>query len=460
MERVKMFFKFDERGASFRTEILGGLVTFLAMSYILVVNPGIASGAWSGQAGIPYGGVFFATCVGSFIATLVMGLLANLPIGLAPGMGVNAFFVGVIIGQFGYTWQEALALSFIGGVAFLLISLTPLRRKLIEAIPESLKSAIGVGIGFFIAFVGLRLAGIFVWDDVAGQMALGDLTSPSVLLGLFSIAVIIVVHSLKHGISKFSFIISIVVTALVGVILGLVGVNGMPEVGSFSYDGLFSDVKNVAFVGVINGFKTVFSHKIWQTAFIVFALLFVDIFDTAGTLVAVGKSANLEDEEGNIPNLDKALMADSIGTLVSSSLGTPEITSYVESTTGVQAGAKTGFSAVVVGVLFLLSLALFPVFEVFSHSSVTLGALVLVGVLMAQQIKEIDWTNMTDAITSFIVIAGMLFTSSIADGIAFGFITYTLITLVRGEIKQVNPIVWGSSILFIVYFALMANIVG
>lgn len=455
MNSIEKFFKFEERKTNFRKEIIGGLVTFLAMSYILVVNPGIASGLWSGEAGIPYGGVFFATVVGAFLATMIMALLANLPVALAPGMGVNAFFVGVIIGQYGYTWQEALALSFIGGVAFLLISLTPLRRTLIEAIPKDLKAAIGVGIGFFIALVGLRLSGVFVWN---GQLSLGNLKDPSVLLGLFSIIVIFVVHSLKHGISKFSFIISIVVTALVGVILGLFGVNGMPSLGNFDYTA-FADIKDVAFVGVIKGFGSVFSKPIFTSLFLIFALLFVDIFDTAGTLVAVGKGAKLEDEKGNIPNLDKALFADAVGTLVSSSLGTPEITSYVESSTGVEAGARTGFSSIIVALLFLISLVLFPVFNVFSHSSVTVGALVLVGVLMAQQLKEIDWSNMTSAITSFIVIAAMIFTSSIADGIAFGFIVYTLIKLVRGEFKEVHPIIYGSSILFIVYFALTANLI-
>lgn len=455
MEKIKKFFKFAERGANFRTEILGGLVTFLAMSYILVVNPLIVSGGDSAP-GIPYGGVFFATCVGSAIAIVIMALLANLPIALAPGMGINAFFIGVVVGGYGYNWQEALALSFISGFIFLLISLTPLRKMLIDAIPESLKAAIGVGIGFFIAFVGLRLAGVFVWD---GQLSLGDLTNPSVLLGLFSIIVIFIVHSLKHGISKFSFIISIVLTTIVGLIIGLFGVKGMPEVSNFDY-GLLKDVKDVAFVGVIGGFKTVFSQPIFQSVFVIFAFLFIDFFDTAGTLIAACESGDLLDEEGNIPNLEGALMADAIGTLSSSVLGSPQITSYVESTTGIQAGARTGFSNLVVALLFLLSIALFPIFHVFSHSSVTLGALVLVGVLMARQIKNIDWSDMTDAITSFIVIAGMLFTSSIADGIAFGFIVYTLLKLVRGEIKQVHPVIWGTSILFVTYFALFANLVG
>ncbi|CDR30095.1 Guanine/hypoxanthine permease PbuO [Acholeplasma oculi] len=455
MNFIKKFFKFEERNATMRGEVIGGIVTFLAMSYILVVNPGIASGLWSGEAGIPYGGVFFATVVGAFLATLIMALLANLPVALAPGMGVNAFFVGVIIGQYGYTWQEALALSFMGGLLFLLISLTPLRRTLIKAIPNDLKAAISVGIGFFIAFVGLRLSGVFVWN---GQLSLGDLTSPTVLLGLFSVISIFIVHSLKHGISKFSFIISIVFTALIGLFLGeVMGVAGMPNFEAFNYD-QFADIKDVAFVGVIEGFKTVFNQPLYSSVFLIFALLFVDIFDTAGTLVAVGRGAKLEDSEGNIPNLDKALLADSIGTLLSSTLGTPEITSYVESTTGVEAGAKTGLSSVVVAILFLISLALFPIFNLFTHSAVTLGALVLVGVLMAQQLKEINWSDMTSAITCFVTIAGMLFTSSIADGIAFGFIMYSLIKLIRGEIKSVHPIIYGSSILFIIYFALMANL--
>lgn len=456
MNSIRKFFKFEERSTNFRIETIGGIVTFLAMAYILVVNPGISSGLWSGNAGIPYGGVFFATAVGAFLATLLMALLANLPIALAPGMGVNAFFIGTIIGIHGYTWQEALALSFIGGVIFLLISLTPIRRKLIEAIPEDLKAAIGAGIGFFIAFVGLRLTGVFVWNN---QLELGNLADPTVLLSLFSIAVIFVIHSLKHKVSRFSFIISILLTTIVGLVMGYVfNVPGMPAIGEFNYDA-FADIPQVAFVGFAEGLGTVFtSHNITTSLFLVFALLFVDIFDTAGTLVAVSKGANLVDEKGQIPNIDKALFSDAAGTMISSMLGTPEITSYVESATGVEAGARTGFSSLVVGILFLLSLALFPIFNVFTYSSVTAGALVLVGVLMAQQLKEINWSDITAAITAFITIAGMLFTSSIADGIAFGFIFYSLIKLVRGEIKSVSPIIWISSALFVGYFVLMTII--
>lgn len=456
LNMIRKFFQFEERKATFRKEIIGGVVTFLAMSYILVVNPGIASGQWSNNAGIPYGGVFFATAAGAMIATLVMAFLAKLPIGLAPGMGVNAFFIGTIIGVHGYTWQEALALSFIGGLLFLIISFSGLRKKLVDAIPKDLKAAIGAGIGFFIAFVGLRLTGIFVWND---QLALGDLSNPTVLLGLFSILVIIVIFSIKHKISNFAFIISILLTAGVGLILGALGVDNMPAFGEFDYAPL-AEIKDVAFVGVFDGFKTVFtSHSILTSAFLIFALLFVDIFDTTGTLVAVAKSANLEDENGNIPNIEKALLADAIGTLISSTLGTPEITSYVESATGTEAGARTGFSSVIVALLFGISIALFPIFNVFTHSAVTAGALFLVGVLMAQQLKEIDWSNATSAIAAFATIAFMVVTGSVADGIAFGFISYTVIKLVKGEYKEVHPILYGSSILFIVYFVLSATVI-
>lgn len=462
LTKIRSFFKFEERQTNFSKESIGGLVTFLAMSYILVVNPGIASGKFSGQEafGIPYGGVFFATAAGAFLATLLMAFLANLPIALAPGMGVNAFFIGTIVGVHGYTWQEALALSFVGGLIFLIISLTGLRRMLVDAIPNGLKASIGAGIGFFIAMVGLRLGGIFdidpviVGGDYVGSnfsFILGDFSNPVVLLSMFSILIIIGLHSSKSKLSNFSFIISILTTAIVGLILGALGVSNMPELGTFDYSPL-ADIKDVVFVGFFNGLQTAFTSQSVLTALVlIYALLFVDIFDTTGTLVAVGKAANLEDEEGNIENIDKAMMVDAVGTLVSSTLGTPEITSYVESATGVQAGARTGFSNLIVALLFLVSIALFPVFQIFTHSSVTVGALVLVGVLMAQQLKEINWSNLSEAIPAFITIAFMIITGSIADGIAFGFITYVLVEVVRGNYKKVHPIIYASSILFILY---------
>ena len=328
---------------------------------------------------------------------------------------------------------------------------------LITSIPTSLKAAIAVGIGFFIASVGLTNSGLIITD---GGFALGDFSNPEVILALISIVVIILVFVSKAKINKFAFILSIVFTSIVGLgfnyILGFEGLN-IPTIGKFDYS-MLKEFGDVAFVGVFNGFKTLFTHNVLEVFFIIFALLFVDIFDTAGTLIAVGNAAELADEEGNIPNIEQAFLADAIGTVVGTTLGTPVVTSFVESATGVEAGARTGFSGIVVAGLFALSIVLFPVFQIFSSSSVTVGALVLVGILMSMQLKNIDWANPTDAITSFMTIIFMLLTGSIANGIAFGFIFYTLIKLIRGEIKDVHPILYGSSIIFVIYFGAMALI--
>src|SRR5690625_2011946 len=267
-KKISDFFKFEERGTNFKSETYGGIVTFLAMSYILVVNPLIVSGLLVGAVGVPYGAVFIATAVSAVIATLLMGLLANLPISLAPGMGINAFFVNVIIVQMSYTWQEALALSFIAGVVFLLLSFTKIRSMLIKSIPNSLKAAIAVGIGFFIASVGLTNSGIINVSN--NGLSLGDFSNPEVILALISIFVIVIIHVSKTKINKFSFIISIVVTTIIGLILNygfkITGQN-IPTFEKFDYSSL-KDFKDVAFVGILDGFKTVFSHNIFQVIFI------------------------------------------------------------------------------------------------------------------------------------------------------------------------------------------------
>ena len=456
VEKIKSFFKFEKRQTNFKSEALGGLVTFLAMSYILAVNPDIIT-----SSGIPLGGAFIATALGAFIATLIMAFTANYPVALAPGMGVNAFFTYTIVLTIGYTWQEALAASFIGGLIFVAISFTPLRRKLIEAIPNGLKAAIGAGIGFFIAFVGLKNAGIIVNDSATG-VALGDLSQPSVLVALFGIAVVFILYNLKNKkIARFSFILAILSTAVLYAILAAVGVPGIGKIEILNYSDLGSFKET--FGGFIKGFQTMFqdtpgglaaSAKLITLPVIVFALLFVDIFDTAGTLVAVTKSAGIQEEDGTIPNLDKALFADAVGTLISSALGTPEITSYVESATGVESGAKTGFANIVTAVLFLLSILLYPVMGVFFIQSVTAMALVLVGALMATQMSEIDWSDKVIAVSSFMTILGMVLTYSVADGIAFGFITYSIAMIAQGRRKEVHPLIYIFSVGFILYFAL------
>ncbi|HHX78162.1 MAG TPA: NCS2 family permease [Acholeplasmataceae bacterium] len=450
IQRIRSFFKFEERNTNFRAEIMGGLVTFLAMAYILAVNPNMIS-----AAGIPIGGAFIATALGAAIATLIMAFTANYPVALAPGMGVNAFFTYTIVLGIGYSWQEALAASFIGGLIFVAISFTPLRRKLIEAIPKSLRAAIGAGIGFFIAFVGLQNAGIIVGDPATG-VALGNLLDPSVLVALFGLVVIIVLYNVKSKLNRFAFILAILVTALLYAILSVVGV--FPPITLFEYSelGTFKET----FGGFITGFKTLFqdgprltaSAKLMTLPVVVFALLFVDIFDTAGTLVAVTKAGDLQDEDGNIPNLDKALFADAVGTLISSTLGTPEITSFVESSTGVESGARTGFANVVTAILFLLAIALFPVMGIFQIFPITSMTLILVGVLMAGQFAEIDWSDKAIAIGSFFTIIMMILTYSVADGIAFGFITYTIAKIAQGKPKEVNLLIYVFSLGFILYF--------
>ncbi len=450
MNSLRKFFKFEERKTDFQTEIIGGLVTFLAMSYILAVNPAII-----GFAGIPLGGAFLATAIGAAIATLVMAFAANYPVALAPGMGVNAFFTFTIVLSLGYTWQEALAASFIGGLIFVAISFTPFRKKLIDSIPDGLKAAIGVGIGFFIAFVGLQNGGVIVPNPATG-VSLGDFSDPSVLVTLFGIVLAFAFFSLKGKINRFAFILSILCTAVLYAILAITGVVPSISVGSYEELATFGET----FGAFIGGFETLFqsSEKLVILPFIVFALLFVDIFDTAGTLVAVTNAAGIKDEKtGEIPNLQNALLADAIGTLISSTLGTPEITSYVESATGVESGARTGFSNLIVAGLFLLSIALFPFMGIFFIFPVTAMALVLVGVLMATQIKDIDWSDKPIALASFMTIIGMMLSYSVADGIAFGFITYSVAMLAAGKGKQVNWLIYVLSLLFIFYFALAAN---
>lgn len=474
MNKISSFFKFEERKTNFRREIMGGLVTFLAMSYILAVNPTMIS-----NAGIPLGGAFIATALGAALATIVMACTANYPVALAPGMGVNAFFTYTIVLSIGYTWQEALAASFIGGLIFVAITFTPLRRKLIEAIPASLKAAIGAGIGFFIAFVGLQNAGIIVSDAAvipvdsnfailitATSVKLGNLLDPSVLVALFGIILVIVLYNLRHKVNRFAFILAILGTAVLYAILSFAGV--FPSIELYNYSDLASFKDTVG--GFVQGFGSLFKDtvkadgtvftaaaKLVTLPVIVFALLFVDIFDTAGTLVAVTKSAGIQNEDGSIPNLDKALFADAIGTLISSTLGTPEITSYVESATGTQAGAKTGFSNLVIAALFLLAIPLYPIMSIFSIYPVTAMALVLVGILMAGQISEIDWQDKALAVSSFLTILMMVLTYSVADGIAFGFISYSVAKLAQGKGKEVNPLIYVCSALFLVYFALYSK---
>lgn len=435
-------FKLSSKGTTVKVELLAGLTTFLTMAYILAVNPGLLSNEFG--AGMPFQSVFLATALSAALASIIMGLYANYPIALAPGMGVNAFFSFTAVNMLGGSWQAGLAAVFISGILFLVISLTGIRKMVINAIPKNLKLAIGAGIGFFIAFIGLQNAGIVVNNDVV-LVGLGDLTAPTVLLAVFGILVTFALLARKISAGVFY---GLVITAVVGVIAGLAGIEGMPAlptaIVSFNFD-------MPTFGAFIGGFDELFASP--SAILIIFTFLFIDFFDTAGTLVAVAGKTNLIDENGELENVDKALMADAVGTVAGAMLGTSTVTSYIESAAGVGVGGRTGLTAVTTGVLFILSIAFFPILAVV-NGTVTAPALIVVGVLMAQQLGSIDWDDFVAAASGFVAIITMILAYSIADGIATGFITYGVVMAASGKAKEVKPVIWVLIAVFVIHFIL------
>ncbi len=432
-------FKLSAKKTTVRTELLAGLTTFLTMAYILAVNPGLLS-----ITGMPYQSVFLATALASALASIVMGLYANYPVALAPGMGVNAFFAFGAVAMLGGSWEAALAAVFVSGVLFLAITLTGIRRVVINAIPKSLKLAIGAGIGFFIAFIGLANAGIVV-DNPATLVGLGDLTNPSVLLAVFGVLVTFALLARKVAAGVFY---GMVITAAVGVMAGFAGVEGMPALPTAVVSFDFSMPTLGAFA---RGFDELIASP--SAIVVIFTFLFIDFFDTAGTLVAVANKTNLVDKNGELKDIDKALMADAIGTVAGSMMGTSTVTSYIESAAGVGVGGRTGLTAVTTGVLFILSIVFFPLLAVV-NSTVTAPALIVVGVLMAQQLGGIDWDDFVAASSAFVAIITMILSYSIADGIATGFITYGVAMAASGRFKEVPWVIWALNVVFVIHFIL------
>lgn len=437
---LEKVFHLQEKNTTVKTEILAGLTTFLAMAYILAVNPGMLS-----QTGMSFQGVFIATAISSAAASILMGLLANYPVALSAGMGVNAVFTYTIVMTMGLSWEGALACVFVSGILFILISVTGIRSAIINAIPAQLKLAIGAGIGFFIAFVGLINAKIVVANE-STFVSLGDFTDPVVLLAVFGI--ILTIFLLVKQVPAAVFL-GIVGTAVVGIILGLFGLSDMPQVPSAVVSADF----DFSLVGAFTrGFGDLISHpQCWMA---IFSLLFVDFFDTAGTLVAVASSAGLVKEDGELDNIDKALLSDAVGTVIGSVMGTSTVTSFVESTSGVKVGGKTGLTACTTGVLFILSLFFYPLLSCVT-SAVTAPALIVVGILMAQQLKGINWDNLVYATSTFVVIIVMILGYSITNGIALGFITYAVAMVADKKAKEIKPIVWGLVVVFVIYFAFL-----
>lgn len=439
---LEKLFHLSEKKTNVKTELIAGLTTFLAMAYILAVNPSIL-----GETGMSTHSVFMATALSAGFASILMGVVANYPVALAPGMGVNALFTYTVVLGMGYSWQAALASVFVSGIAFILVSVTGIRKAIIDAIPVQLKLAIGAGIGFFIAFVALKNAGIIV-NDPATAVALGDLTNPTVLLSVFGILVTIGLVAKNVPAAVF---VGMVITAVIGLVLGFMGFEGMPALPETFITLDFSMDTAGAFAA---GFGELFADP-FNAFVIVFSFLFVDFFDTAGTLVAVGNRCGLVDEEGKLKDAEKALLADSIGTVVGAMLGTSTVTSFVESSSGVEVGGRTGLTACTTGVLFFLSVLISPIILSTATNAVTAPALVVVGILMAQQLGGVNWDDFIYTAAGFVTIIAMILTYSISNGIALGFITYGVAMVTSGKGKEVSKIIWALDIIFILYFALV-----
>jgi len=438
---LNKFFKLDENNTNLKTEFLAGLTTFLAMAYILGVNPTLLS-----QGGMPSTGVFFATALASGISCIIMGLISKYPVGIAPGMGIIPVFTYTIIISMGNTWETALAAVFVSSILFLLITISGLREIILNAIPLDLKFAIGAGIGFFLAFVGLKGAGIIVGDS-STLVAMGNISSAPALLAVIGVMITLILYLKKVHTSVF---LGLVITSILGVIFTLFGFGAgnalMPSIPtefiSFNFD--------MSLVGAFTkGFGQLFSN-IPNLLTIIFSLLFVTFFDTTGTLIPLANQCGFIDEEGNAEGIDRAFLADALSGIIGAVLGTSTLNAYVESATGIGLGGRTGLTAIFIGIFFLLSLVFAPTVLPLFTSSVTAAALVIVGILMATQLKEVDWNNMVMASSVFITTIMMILTYSITIGISWGFITYAIASLATGKTKEFKPITWLLIIVFAV----------
>lgn len=440
---MKNYFNFDELGTNYRREIIGGLTTFLSMAYILVVNPLTLSlesvPDLPADMRMDAGAVFVATALAAAVGSLFMGLIAKYPIGLAPGMGLNAFFAYTVILTYGIPWQTALTGVLFSGIIFILLSLSGLREKIINAIPSQLKFAVGAGIGLFIAYLGFQNAGIIANHD-ATLTGLGDLSQPATLLAIFGLILTISLMVLNV---KGAIFFGMMITAVVGMIFKVVplpdGVVGaVPDV---------SPTFGAALQPLMNDPASLMTI---QFLVVVLTFLFVDFFDTAGTLIAVAQKAGLMKGD-KLPRAGKALLADSLATVTGAIFGTSTTTSYVESTAGVAAGARTGFAAVVTGVMFLVSLLFYPLLSVIT-SAVTAPALIIVGVLMVSALGHIEWNRFEVAVPAFLTVIMMPLGYSIATGIAIGFIFYPITMILAGRRKEIHPIMYGLFLIFVAYF--------
>ncbi len=449
---MENFFKLKEHGTDVKTEIIAGLTTFMTMAYILAVNPSIL-----GATGMDTGAIFTATALASAIGSFCMALFANLPFVLSAGMGLNAYFAYTVVLGMGYSWEVALTAVFVEGIIFIILSLTNVREAIFNAIPASLKVAVSVGIGLFITFIGLQnahivvdgstLVGLFSFNGSvkAGTFQSEGITVVLALIGLL-ITAFLVIKNVKGNI-----LLGILITWVLGIICQLTGLY-VPnaEAGFYSLipSGIISAPASVAPTLFKMDFSAIASLNF---VVVVFAFLFVDIFDTLGTLIGCATKANMLDKEGKLPGIKGALMADAVGTTVGACLGTSTITTFVESSSGIAEGGRTGLTSIVSGLLFILALFFSPIFLAIP-SFATAPALIVVGFFMMQSVAKINWSDMLEAIPAFICIFAMPFMYSISEGISFGVISFVVLNAVAGKAKKITPLMWVLAVLFILKY--------
>ena len=431
---VQKTFGLDPAKHSIRTEIIAGITTFLTMAYILAVNPSIFSALAS--QGMPTDAVFTATALAAIVGCLVMSIYAKKPFGLAPGMGLNAFFVFTVCLGMGHSWQMALTAIFLEGILFILLTVTNVRKLIVDAIPLSLKRAIGAGIGLYIAFIGLKSAGIIVSSE-ATSVTLGSFSEPTAILAIIGLILtsVLVILKVRGG-----MLIGIIITTLIGIPMGVT-----------NYSGIVSTPPSIAPIFCKFEWAQIFS---WDMLAIVFTFLFIDMFDTIGTVVGVSVKSGMVDEKGNVDGINKVLMADAVATVAGAAFGTSTTTTYIESASGVSEGGRTGLTSFTIAICFAIALLFSPLFLAIPGAA-TGPVLFIVGVMMAAPVKEIDWEDYSEAIPAFVTMLLMPLAYSISDGIMLGLISYVFLNTLTGKVKKVSVMMWILAILFILRYVLI-----
>ena len=431
---IQKTFGMDPAKHSIRTEIIAGITTFLTMAYILAVNPSIF-GALATQ-GMPTDAVFTATALAAIVGCLVMSIYAKKPFGLAPGMGLNAFFVFTVCLGMGHSWQMALTAIFLEGILFILLTITNVRKLIVDAIPMNLKRAIGAGIGLYIAFIGLKSAGIIVSSE-STSVTLGPLSDSTSILAIIGLLLtsVLVILKVRGG-----MLLGILVTTIIGIPMGVTHFNG-----------LLSTPPSISSIFCQFEWSQIFS---WDMVAIVFTFLFIDMFDTIGTVVGVSVKSGMVDEKGNVDGINKVLMADAVATVAGAMFGTSTTTTYIESASGVSEGGRTGLTSFTIAVCFAITLLFSPLFLAIPGAA-TGPVLFIVGVMMAAPVKEIDWEDYSEAIPAFVTMLLMPLAYSISDGIMLGMISYVVINALTGKFKKVSVTMWILAVLFVLRYVLM-----